>query len=139
MKVKQHITNSYEDTYSLGQLFSQEINLGNTILLYGDLGAGKTAFVKGVLKAFKYKYDVTSPTFSLINEYDAIKKVIHIDCYREKNIERWINLGIMDYFNNSTNIVIIEWPEILEEIVPDNSVKIQFNHLGDDKREIIFI
>ena len=47
MKVKQHITNSYEDTYSLGQLFSQEINLGNTILLYGDLGAGKTAFVKG--------------------------------------------------------------------------------------------
>ena len=86
--------------------FSGKLKLGDIVLLYGQLGSGKTTFVKGVLKGFNFKDEVTSPTFSLINEYDASKKIIHIDCYREKNIDRWINIGIIDYFN-SENIVLI--------------------------------
>tara|TARA_Y100000746_G_C15204965_1_gene326992 strand:- start:21 stop:437 length:417 start_codon:yes stop_codon:yes gene_type:complete len=138
MNSKKYITNNYDETLKLGFLFANKIKLGDTILLFGDLGSGKTTFVKGVLENFKYQYDVTSPTFSLINEYEAEKKVIHIDCYREKNIDRWINIGIMDYINDSS-IVIIEWPEVLDEILPNDTTKIKFNHLENDKREILFL
>ena len=135
---KNNITVDYMDTQKLGESFSQKIKEGNTILLYGDLGSGKTTFVKGILKGFNFLGEVTSPTFSLINEYEADKKIIHIDCYRETEIKRWINIGIEDYFNSS-DIVIIEWPEILENIIPDNSIRIKMNHIDDNKREIIFL
>ena len=135
---KRNITNSCLETQKLGQNFSQKIKPGNIIMLYGDLGAGKTSFVKGILKGFKFSEHVTSPTFSLINEYEATFRVIHIDCYREQNIDRWINLGIEDYFNES-NIVIIEWPEILESIVPEKSIRIKINHINENRREINLI
>ena len=135
---KKTITSSFSETKNLGIEFSKELVPGDIVLLYGDLGSGKTTFVKGVLKGLKYNHDVTSPTFSLINEYDANHDVIHIDCYREKNVDRWINLGINDYFN-STNIVIIEWPEILEEIIENRVIKIKIDHLDEHKREISFI
>ena len=135
---KSNIMSSYLDTQKLGEKFAKNINSGDIILLYGELGSGKTTFIKGILKGMKFSGEVTSPTFSLINEYDAIEKVIHIDCYREENIDRWINLGIEDYFNES-NIVIIEWPEILETIIPGKSLKIEINHINENTREITFI
>ena len=135
---KSNIMSSYLDTQKLGEKFAKNINSGDIILLYGELGSGKTTFIKGILKGLKFSGEVTSPTFSLINEYDAIEKVIHIDCYREENIDRWINLGIEDYFNES-NIVIIEWPEILETIIPGKSLKIEINHINENTREITFI
>ena len=134
---KRKVTENYLDTQKLGEDFSKEIKSGDIILLYGDLGAGKTTFVKGILKGFQFSQEVTSPTFSLINEYDADKEIIHIDCYREKKIERWINIGIEDYFNQSS-IVIIEWPEILEQIIPDHAIKIKINHIDINKREFLF-
>ena len=135
---KRKVTIDYLDTQKLGENFSKKIKSGDIILLYGDLGAGKTTFVKGILKGFQFANEVTSPTFSLINEYNADKKVIHIDCYREKEIERWISIGIEDYFNQS-NIIIIEWPEILEAIIPDNAIKIKISHIDTNKREFLFI
>ena len=135
---KKIITNSFSETEKIGFEFSKKLEPGSIVLLYGDLGSGKTTFVKGVLRGLKYDYDVTSPTFSLINEYQADYDVIHIDCYREKNIDRWINLGINDYLNG-TNIVIIEWPEVLERIIENKVLKIKINHLNEDKREIFFI
>tara|TARA_B100001750_G_C15437047_1_gene561497 strand:+ start:239 stop:652 length:414 start_codon:yes stop_codon:yes gene_type:complete len=135
---KRKVTIDYLDTQKLGENFSKKIKSGDIILLYGDLGAGKTTFVKGILKGLQFANEVTSPTFSLINEYNADKKVIHIDCYREKEIERWISIGIEDYFNQS-NIIIIEWPEILEAIIPDNAIKIKISHIDTNKREFLFI
>ena len=78
---------------------------------------------------------VNSPTFTLINEYDAKHKVIHIDCYRENNIRRWIQLGLYDYFHPN-NIVLIEWPEIIESILPNNIQYIKFENIDTDKRRI---
>ena len=135
---KSNITVDYLDTQKLGESFSKKIKMGDIILLYGDLGSGKTTFVKGILKGFDFSSEVTSPTFSLINEYEADKKIIHIDCYRETEIMRWINIGIEDYFNSS-DIVIIEWPEILENIIPKHAIKIKMNHIDSNKREIIFL
>ena len=88
------IINSAAECELLGFNISKKLKSGHVISLEGDLGSGKTTFVKGILKGLNYKYDVTSPTFTLINEYHADLKVIHIDFYREGNIERWREIGI---------------------------------------------
>ena len=71
-----------------------ELEEGRFLTVLGPSGSGKTTFVKGVLKGLNYKHDVTSPTYTLINEYHTKYKIIHIDCYREKDINRWLNIGI---------------------------------------------
>ena len=88
---------SYLDTEKLGIEFSKTVSKGTIVLLNGDLGSGKTTFAKGVLRGLNYAEEVTSPTYTLINEYNADYDVIHIDCYREKNINRWLNIGLIDY------------------------------------------
>ena len=130
-------TNSDLETQEIGKIFSKEIVVGDVILLFGDLGAGKTTFVKGLLKGLKFDGVVTSPTFSLVNEYNALMNVIHIDCYRKKNKQRWINIGLEDYFNNS-NLVIIEWPEIIMDIIPKNTIKVNLKHIDKSTREVFF-
>ena len=129
------ISKSYEDTFQLGIELSKEIKSGDVIGLIGELASGKTSFVKGILKGLDYKYDVTSPTFTLVNEYNAKIKVVHIDFYREINIERWNNIGIQDILNNDA-IIIIEWADLLLDLLPENMVKIYFNHLSNNQREI---
>ncbi|MAV64207.1 MAG: tRNA (adenosine(37)-N6)-threonylcarbamoyltransferase complex ATPase subunit type 1 TsaE [Candidatus Marinimicrobia bacterium] len=135
---KSFISNSFNDTMDFGKSFSSKLDSGDILLLFGDLGSGKTTFVKGLLKGFDFKFEVTSPTFSLVNEYEASKKIIHIDCYREKDINRWINIGIIDYFN-SDSIVVIEWPEILEDVIPGYALKLKFTHINNYRRKIKFI
>ena len=133
---KKFITNSDAETQQVGKTFSQKIDSGEVILLFGDLGAGKTTFVKGFLEGLNFNGDVSSPTFSLVNEYNASINVIHIDCYREKNIKRWINIGFEDYFNEK-NIVIIEWPEIIMDLIPKKIIKVNIKHINSPTREII--
>ena len=108
---------------------------GTIVLLNGDLGSGKTTFVKGVLRGLNYIEEVTSPTYTLINEYNADYDIIHIDCYRESNLERWIELGMNDYMNEQ-NIVIVEWSDKLKSILPINTIEIEFCHKSINKREI---
>ena len=74
----------------------------------------------------------------MINEYMAKIKIIHLDCYKEKNIKRWISIGINDYMIEE-NILIIEWPEILFSILPDDIINIDFEHKAIDKRKITLI
>ena len=133
---KKFITKSFLETEELGKDFAKQIKLGDVILLYGDLGSGKTTFVKGILRGLEFSGGVTSPTFSLINEYEANIQVIHIDCYREENLQRWISLGIEDYFNGS-NIVIVEWPEVLSDIIPEKAIKINIRHVEENIREFV--
>jgi len=129
------ISKSYNDTFKLGYDFSNKIQTGDVIGLIGNLASGKTSFVKGVLKGLNYNHDVTSPTFTLINEYNAKIKVVHIDFYREANIERWNNMGFHDIINDDA-IIIIEWADLLLDLLPDNMLKIYFNHLSGNHREI---
>ena len=132
----EEIVDSDNDCIELGLELSKYLQQGDVLLLNGDLASGKTTFSKGILKGLDYRMEVTSPTFTLVNEYDAKFKVIHIDFYRETNVERWINLGIHEYFDTK-NIVIIEWPNLVPQLLPDNAINIYFNHLDNNKRHII--
>ena len=128
-------SNSPDITMSIGFEFSQEIKAGDIIAIEGEIGAGKTTFIKGVLKGLGYKGNVNSPTYTLINEYQANSKIIHIDCYREKNINRWIDIGFIDYLNDN-NIIIIEWPEYIRKILPSDTIDIYIKHIEESIREI---
>ena len=132
---KGHISNSPEETIKMGESLSKFIEKGDIITLNGNLAAGKTTFVKGILLGLNYRQDVTSPTFTLVNEYEAKIKVIHMDCYRENNLKRWISLGIQDYFN-SDDIKIIEWPEIISPLLPENVISINLKLRSEFEREI---
>ena len=129
------ISNSPDDTENMGYLFSEKINQGDIILINGDLGAGKTTFIKGVLRGLEYTGNVNSPTYTLVNEYYSKYRVIHIDCYREQNVNRWLDIGIMDYLFGD-NVVIIEWSEYISSIIPKDVIAIDIDSISEFERKI---
>ena len=130
------ITNSAEATVKLGENFANFIEEGDVFAFIGELASGKTTFIKGILKGLNFDKSVTSPTFTLVNEYDAKYPIIHIDCYREEDMERWIKLGI-NYYLNEDNIVFIEWADKMQSLLPKNTYNIDFKHKSLISREII--
>ena len=129
-------TDSMQDTIDFAESSSHLFKSGNVYGFIGEMASGKTTFIKGLLKGMGYLKMVNSPTFTLINEYDADCKVVHIDCYRESDINRWIDIGIAEYFN-SNSIVLIEWPEIIDKLLPEDIKYIKFKTLEEDQREIV--
>lgn len=129
-------TDSMQETIDFAESSSGLFEPGNVYGFIGEMASGKTTFIKGLLKGMGYTRMVNSPTFTLVNEYDADCKVIHIDCYRESDIKRWNDIGIAEYFN-SNSIVLIEWPEIIDKILPEGIKYIRFKTLDGDQREII--
>jgi tRNA threonylcarbamoyladenosine biosynthesis protein TsaE len=129
------ITKTPQECIELGEKISTNLKPGDIISLEGDLGAGKTTFVKGILKGLNYKHSVTSPTFTLVNEYIADTKVIHIDFYRENSKKRWDIIGLNEYLY-SNNIVILEWGNIVKELLPHDMIYIYMEHIGLNKRRI---
>ena len=135
IKIFNTITKNHNETENLGFKFSKQISKGDIITLNGDLGSGKTTFVKGVLKGLSYNQEVTSPTYTLINEYNALYNIIHIDCYREKKIDRWLNIGLMDYFETD-GIFFIEWAENIKDLLPKKTIDLFFHILNSNDRLI---
>ncbi|WP_338733832.1 tRNA (adenosine(37)-N6)-threonylcarbamoyltransferase complex ATPase subunit type 1 TsaE [Mangrovimonas cancribranchiae] len=100
-----------------------------TILIYGEMGAGKTTFIKALVKRIGCQDEVSSPTYSIVNEYKCNgEKIFHFDLYRINNIDEAYDFGIEDYIY-SDHWKIIEWPELIEELVSDyDTVAIKFNN-----------
>ena len=130
------ITNSAESTVKSGENFAKFIEVGDVFAFIGELASGKTTFIKGILEGLDFRKSVTSPTFTLVNEYDAKYPVIHIDCYREEDLARWLKLGINDYLSDE-NIVFIEWADKMKPLLPENTFHINFSHKSLNSREII--
>ena len=103
-----------EESDLFAQKIAQKLNPDDIVLLYGDLGAGKTYLVKRIVKHLNISSEVTSPSFSIINQYGASRKVFHLDLYRIKNKQEIINTGFEEILNSDA-IVLIEWPQIVEE------------------------
>ncbi|PWK19951.1 tRNA threonylcarbamoyladenosine biosynthesis protein TsaE [Xanthomarina spongicola] len=108
-----------------------------TILLEGDMGVGKTTLIKELVKALGSADEVSSPTFSIVNEYELKNdKIYHFDFYRIKDIEEAYNFGIEDYLD-SNNWIIIEWPELIEELITDKYNRIILSLNDDNTRKIV--
>ena len=126
------------DTIELAYRFGLNLPKNTVIALKGDLGAGKTTFVKGIAKALGVSdMDiVTSPTFSYLNIYDGSIPLFHFDLYRMKNFQDFSSSGLEDYFF-ADGICCIEWPDIAVEALPKNTILVDFSHRGTSEREIV--
>ena len=115
-------------------------NIGDSTVFafYGNMGAGKTTFVKAVCEELGVDDVITSPTFSIVNEYRSEQTgelIYHFDFYRVKKIEEVYDMGFEDYFYSGA-LCFIEWPELCEEVLPDDTVKVSINEEPDGSRTI---
>lgn len=126
------VTNSPEETVKFGAELSRKLKNRDVVALYGDLGSGKTQIVKGICSALGVTEIVNSPTFIVVNEYISASKidVFHLDLYRMKNEDDVINIGFEDYLNNR-GIVLIEWPEHIERLLPPETIKVHIAHTNE--------
>jgi len=133
------VVRTEEETEEIANLIFEEITSNNIatkiINLNGNLGAGKTTFTKSFCKNFKIN-NVTSPSFSIVNEYIGTQKIFHFDFYRLKKIEELYDIGFEEYLNDQEAIVIIEWGNLMEEILPKNRLDINIEMINDVDRKI---
>lgn len=129
-------SNSVEETIAIGNRFGETLAQGDIVCLYGDLGAGKTHFVKGIASFFGVdEAEVNSPTFTLINEYSGNVPIYHFDCYRLKDEQEALEIGAEEYLFGE-GVSLIEWPERISSLLPNEIIKVELNHAGDSKRII---
>ena len=132
-KFKYSLTNIDE----ISQLIVDKIKTVKTIMLRGELGSGKTTIVKSVLKKIGVNEVVTSPTFSIVNEYNSAETIVyHFDLYRIENTEELDVIGFEDYIY-SQNICFIEWPEIVLDKINFKYLDIEVKYLDENNREIL--
>ena len=117
--------------------FINRMGEGKVFAFYGKMGAGKTTFIKAPCETLGVKDVITSPTFSLINEYTDGKgnSIYHFDFYRIKKLEEVYDMGYEDYFY-SGNLCLLEWPELIEEILPENVIKVTIEEQADGTRKL---
>ncbi len=130
----EYISHSPEDTEKIGSEFAKTLKKGDVIAFTGDLGAGKTAFSRGILNGLGYKGRVTSPTFAVANEYHTdLFDVVHFDMYRILEPETLFELGFDEYLD-SKRIILIEWSENITDALPDHKlVSIKYGAEPDDR------
>jgi len=134
---KQYITKSQKETMKVAAEFSKSLKSGDVILLEGDLGAGKTVFVKGVASFFGAKSEsVTSPTFTIVNTYNLQQlNIYHFDFYRVSSIDELYNIGIEEYLYGN-GICFVEWPERAYELFDSTVKKVKITKLDENSRSI---
>ena len=130
----EYISENAEQTIEIAKQYASTLNKGDVVLLLGDLGAGKTQFVKGVAKYFGLE-DVTSPTYAYLNVYGDY--IYHYDCYRLSCGEDAEALGLTDYFGGD-NVCLIEWAENIQDVLPKDVKTVKIEKLGEEKRRITF-
>ena len=109
---------------------------GQLFAFYGQMGAGKTTLIKAICKELGVQDEVNSPTFAIVNEYEGTNQTIfHFDFYRINRPEEALDFGLYDYFA-SGNICLMEWPECIEPLLPDDTIKIQISVIDDNTRKI---
>lgn len=142
---KSFITDSFEATQKLGKEFAVTLKGGDVVCLYGDLGAGKTTFVQGLAKGLGITRNIISPTFIIMRTYDIgvkkdakLKSLYHVDLYRIEGEQDVEGIGLLELMGDPESVVLIEWPDKIENILPEQRKDIYFRYLEDDTREIRF-
>ena len=136
----EYITNDARQTRKLGEKQASLLKGGEVLCLFGELGAGKTTFISGLINYFKPNTRVLSPTFIIVRHYSIkhkrIKYIYHIDLYRLDDLSAIRDLGILELFNKPDNVIAIEWPEKMKQLLPKDRIKIEFKVLEKDRRKI---
>ena len=134
--MKKYISNSEEETKQIGKKFAENLKKGDVVVLTGELGAGKTKFTEGVLQYFGLEDEISSPTFTIVNEYANSNVIIyHFDVYRLEDEDEFYAIGGEEYFEKG--ICLIEWGELIENALPNQYIKIEFKRIfEEDRREI---
>ncbi|MBD5267265.1 MAG: tRNA (adenosine(37)-N6)-threonylcarbamoyltransferase complex ATPase subunit type 1 TsaE [Bacteroides sp.] len=142
MTEKKIIIKSLDEIDKAAQEFVENMGDETVYAFYGEMGAGKTTFINALSKALGVESDATgSPSFSIINEYrsDTTAELIyHFDLYRLENLEEAFDIGVEDYFDSGA-LCLLEWAERIEDILPDDTVKVNLKVLDDDSRELTVI
>ncbi|MBA7563279.1 tRNA (adenosine(37)-N6)-threonylcarbamoyltransferase complex ATPase subunit type 1 TsaE [Candidatus Atribacteria bacterium 1244-E10-H5-B2] len=132
------ITKSPEETKNLGKEVSKLTKPGDLLAFYGELGAGKTCFIQGISQGLKVKDYVTSPSFTIINEYQGKIPIYHFDLFRLDNAEEILELGYKEYFYGE-GLTVIEWAEKIEQLLPKEHLEIKIKFKDHHQRTISFI
>ena len=125
-------TNSEKETIELGKKIAKNLKRGTVIVLTGDLGSGKTKLTEGILTYFGLQDEISSPTFTIVNEYqNDLTTIYHFDVYRLEDVDEFIAIGGDEYFERGASI--IEWGEIIEEVLPKDYIKVTFTRNLDEE------
>ena len=131
------ISSSPNNTLEYGKKLASLLKKGDIVVLCGELGAGKTKFVQGFLQHFNLQDEISSPTFNIVNEYIFENtNIYHFDVYRLEDSDEFYAIGGEEYFEKG--ICLIEWGELIEDILPENHIKIVFNkdEINENKRTL---
>lgn len=141
--MNKYTTNNPEQTKQLAKSLASRLKGGETIGLIGDFGAGKTVFVQGLAKAFSIKETVNSPTFVLMKIYNTtntkIKTLVHVDAYRLNGSVELKDIGLEEYLGRKDAVALIEWAEKVKDILPKDSMIINFEIGSNENQRIIKI
>ena len=130
------IVKSIEETRKIARLIAPKLKGGDILLLKGDLGAGKTTFTKALCEALGVEDMVTSPTFTILNQYSGSMNINHFDMYRVDSILEAMEFGFDEVIRDNNSISIIEWPDVVEDILPKDVIEINIMRLDENSREI---
>lgn len=134
----EYIVTTVDETYKIGKLIGSLVNSGDIICLIGDLGTGKTHLTKGIANGLDIEDTITSPTFTIVNEYTGRLILYHFDVYRVNDPDEIAAIGFDEYIFGD-GVSVIEWANYIEELIPPNNLTITIEKLteyGDDYRKI---
>ena len=129
------ITNNESETVTQGEMLGKTLAAGTVVAFFGGLGAGKTAFIRGLAKGLGIKTSVSSPTFNIVNEYPGSPPLFHFDLYRLESETELYDIGWDDYLDRD-GICAVEWSEKMSGAFPENTIFVKIKNLGGEKRAI---
>ena len=131
----EYISRNESETEALGARLAASLPGGSVVAMYGDLGAGKTAFVRGMARGMGLNCRVSSPTFTIVNEYLGERELIHFDMYRIGSADELFDIGWEDYLNRGA-VCAVEWSENVEDAFFGDEIVVRIEKLGDTERKI---
>ncbi len=138
-KIEKYITKSYDDTYRLAGEFVKTLNKNDIVLMYGELGAGKTCFTNGMLYGLGFSEGGSSPTFTIVNQYPSVPKINHFDLYRVTSEDELFDIGFTEYLTDGS-INVIEWPQNAYSLLDDYDViKVTISYTQNDDERIVTV
>ena len=131
---KEYLTNNQEETIELGKKIGNVLNVGDVVLLIGDLSAGKTTITKGIGVALGVKKIINSPTFTIVKQYQGKCPLYHLDLYRLDGLNNDFDL---EEYIETDGVCVIEWPHQIDEILPKEYLEIELKRINENQRQII--